>query len=197
MARRENDDGTHRHVCHLAVVGLGLTIPQTLLNSPQNNPEFRPLYDDYGKVGGEKLSKEQRAFVVSLQDGVTSKPQDSRGGLGMQNLIANIAHLGGGAGRDRACVAIVSGRTCIRLTADHMMDVNSGDGHRQSWLNSSNEPTTAPDTESVIDIGVDFPGTCISLRFELDQDHLKGEETARNALYSGGFPVSNVIYRDL
>lgn len=196
MARRQADNGEYRHVCHISIVGLGLTISDTLLQSPKANDRFHPQLIDYSMKGGRDLNEKQCATVLSLQDAVTSK-MDASGGLGMQDLIANIAELGGGKGIDKMCVAIVSGSSCVRVISSHISRGQEEIGHRQCWLNDSNSADDAPGPESVIDIGMDFPGTCISMRFELDQEHLKGAVTSAMDTYLGGYPISNAIYRDL
>lgn len=196
MARRKNEDGTHRHVCHISVVGLGLTISDTLMRSPRTNKRFYPQFDDYSKLGGKKLTAEQMAMVLSLQDGVTSKA-DQSGGLGMQDLISNIFNLGEGMGRQKMCIALVSGSTCIRVFNGHLKQANNNSGHRQCWLNDLNSPNVSPDEKALIDIGMDFPGTCISLRFELDPEHLIDNENGLVRHYPVGHPIHSAKYRDI
>lgn len=196
MAARKNDDGTFRHVCHLAVVGLGLTISHTLLSSPKNNKRFHPQFRDYKNQGGKNLSPEQNAIILSLQDGVTSKP-DKAGGLGMQELISNIASLGGGVGKDKMCIAIISGRNCIRILAPHLLREDKEDTPRQCWLNSNNDPHAHPDPDTVSDIDIDFPGTCISIRFELDPTHLQKHQMTNSELSQQRYPIEDAKYKEM
>lgn len=175
MARRESESGDDRYICHIGIVSLGATIEKTLLNSSQDNEVFWDLMADYQKLGGRDLTDGQRATILALQDGVSCRPaeSDSPGGLGMQDLMFGVSYLGAGRGRPKSGITIVSGRTCISVKPEYMPSPDRRIKPGTIWLNEKNSGTIPPDDECIFDIGIDFPGTLIGLRFELDQVNLE------------------------
>lgn len=171
MARRLSENKPDRYVCHIGVISLDQSIPETLLNSPDVvESRFFKHFRKYKAAGGKKLHDDLCACVLSVQDGVSCKPDypdEPASGLGMGELINSVSFLGSGDGERKCAVTVISGRSCLHVKPPYMKATSE-----THWFNKVNSISDAPDSDRVKDIEFNFPGTIIAVRFELDSRHL-------------------------
>lgn len=174
MARREIVvDGTMRpvHICHIGLMNLGRTIPETIQEAP---PALKEQLERYQKLHrGGKISTDSLAMVFALQDGISRVEQGSgrpSGGTGMMDIVEFANDVGRfPADGLHPKVAIVSGKSYVRFAPPYERGVATPDGRRLQWFNEANVVDDPPDSTFVVDLPYAFPGTLVSARFVLDE----------------------------
>lgn len=177
MARREADDpasdGSVRYDCHIAIVNLGTTIAESILNSTEER--MRADRDEYISRHRSRAgtSEDVLATLYAMQDGVSSLP-DGRGGMGMMEMVTLVNALGRTEDtRHQPAITIVSGRSCIRFRGPYKGYLDgSAEGKRVQPFNSQGSFESPPDRRYVFDLDFGFPGTIVALRFSLDYQAL-------------------------
>ena len=175
MARRKDNDGEYRSVCHLGILSLGRTVAQSLSEAPE---EVRAFIDGYvGAHHGSHFSKNTLTTVCALQDNVSRDPHplDSKGGTGFMDVIDFTSFLGiRPDGKTTSNVAIISGDACLIAKYPYANSRKSEENSaRYQWFNQNCSLEEAPEKAYVLSTKWDFPGTLISLRFELHEDFLR------------------------
>jgi two-component sensor histidine kinase len=175
MARR-TEDGVDVLRCYMAFLSVGVSIAESLSTAAPNIRNDVETYCARHKRAGQ--SEETLATLVALQDGVTrdvAAESANRGGIGLQDVMAFIRHLGSTDIADRAPrMTIVSGRSCIQLRQPYLVGSRRGDGSpRMLWCNAENSPEVSPDPQFVFDLEDRFAGTVVGLSFVLDADYLR------------------------
>lgn len=187
MARREidGDDTTpskynldHWYDCHLAFVNRGRPISEALSTSPSEEViNFIKTYQKKhrSRLGNSGCSLETLATVCSLQDDISSKPQNA-GGKGMMTIVEvtnalSLTHIPTKAPR----ITIVSGKSCVMFSGEFCGFDRSGKERtgRTQFFNSEQSIEHPPSNEHVFDLDVEFPGTVIAVRFTLDPNTME------------------------
>ena len=179
MARREADDrGGVLNVwydCHVAIVNIGSTIAESILNSTETEEKIRNDLDAYiaQHHSRARRSRELLATLYAMQDGVSSLPQ-GRGGMGMMEMVTLANELGHTEDPEhQPAVTIISGRSCIRFAGPYKKYVGkSSDSKRVQPFNTEKSFESPPDGDYVFDLDFGFPGTIVALRFSLDYEAL-------------------------
>jgi len=73
----------------------------------------------------------------------------------------------------KASVAIVSGDACILAREPYIQPSLELSDARTLWFNESNSESEKPSEDFVKTLPYNFPGTLVTLRFQIDPDHLK------------------------
>lgn len=178
MARRaidgESGQQDFRHDCHIAIVNLGATIADNILNS--SNREMKQDLDSYIRRHrtGSSQSDNALATLYAMQDGVSSLPEGAAG-KGMMDMVEFTNTLGHMEDQERLPkITVISGRSCIRFAAPYnryLRDKKSP--KRLQPFNAQNRLDFPPDVNYVFDLDFAFPGTIVALRFSLDHTTLK------------------------
>ncbi len=186
MARRYHESTTKpKFVCHFAIVNEGRTIGQSLLSSPRTNKNFWPLFDDYLKRH-TNLTEELAATILAMQQGVSRNFSIVDGGQGFSDLIEYIAYLGNATDSSTARLAVISGNCMLRLENPYLELHIDGDNRRLQWFNSSQDWRESPDNNYVFNLPINFPGTIIAVRFELNgsySDRITNRENGERNSY--------------
>ena len=178
MARRSIDGESgqqgFRHDCHIAIVNLGATIADNILNS--SDREMRRDLESYIRRHrtGSNQSDNALATLYAMQDGVSSLPEGA-GGKGMMDMVEFTNTLGHTEDQERLPkITIISGRSCIRFAAPYNRCLRGEkDPKRLQPFNVQNGLDFPPDMNYVFDLDFAFPGTIVALRFSLDHAALE------------------------
>ena len=171
MARRElngqGDTSTIWYDCHVAIVNLGTTIAQRILQSPKEMREDLDRYTVRHRAR-TRQSRNALATLYAMQDGVSSLPE-SHGGKGMMDVVGFVNALGNTEDpTHQPRVTIISGRSCIRFVGPYKGYQLSTKGRRVQAFNVGGSFEIPPDDDYVFDLDFGFPGTIVALRFSLD-----------------------------
>lgn len=165
--------------CSVGIVSVGATISESLNSaSPRVREQIGRYVDRHSAWDRSAERVERLRTVMALQDGITRDAEASearRGGVGFMELIDVFAELGDNGRADRPSVfTIISGRTCIRVTAPYQQG-NRGNGRwtRELWFNEENDPRKPPSKEHVLTLDTAFPGVILSACFAIDPEHLR------------------------
>lgn len=173
--------------CHITIFSFG----ETFAGSLQRLPEDSVLRRDLDRLTQEHSRR--RLFIqdwtpenlwtlYALQEGVsrhnTGKQAVGNRGIGTADMIEFFQELGQAHGHEpRMC--LVSGHTQIifdRRYLIHRQLSRLKEQRRIIAFNDNNDLATPPDRRNVRTLKRFFPGSVISLRFFLDEEHLKGSE---------------------
>lgn len=174
MVRRE-ENGRSVLRCHMAFLSVGRSFSESLNDATS---EIRTALQSYQRRHrGADVSPEALATVFALQDTITCDPaahSEGSGGTGLQDVLDFVRFLGGPTNADSDTrVAIVSGRTCIRLKHPYLKGVRRGpDEPRLLWCNAQNSSDFPPDADIVTSLSEHFAGTLVSVAFALDPVYL-------------------------
>jgi hypothetical protein len=174
------DGGT----CHIVLLNFGQTIYESL-NSEQTSPEMiraiKDLADTHRSRGWFKVMaknfdilfpiwEEQALWTLySLQEGV-SRFRNLQGGEDRGNGTVKMIEFFSDVASGNPQMALVSGRTHIFFDNKYKMatrTVAGGEQRKVIAFNESNDLNERPDHHYVKSISGNFPGTLISLRFQL------------------------------
>lgn len=172
MVRRE-ENGVSLLKCYIAFLSVGRSFAESMTDAAQDIQESLATYQKRHAKSG--LSAETLATVYALQDTITCDPaarEDRSGGTGLQDVLDFVNMLAGPAVGD-ARVTIVSGKSCIELTApyipgkrrDHLQP-------RLQWCNEENTSELPPNSKVAYDLTEHFAGALVSVAFTLDPDYL-------------------------
>lgn len=163
--------------CNISVINVGASIYQSLQTcSPRIRAEIeamiarhRPFFSLLSRWKPEALWT-----LYALQDGVSrmSGSLDPRGGRGLMDMIDFFMTLGG-AGMPNACpeIVIISGSTCLKIV--NQAPASDHNGMRRIALNTTNDLHRPPDPRYITRLKRGFPGTILSMRFQLDPSYLQ------------------------
>lgn len=172
--------------CHLTIFNFGRTLAQTLASLPPDSllrQRIDRLVDIHTTKGWFRLGWNREALwtLYALQEAVSRHQRDpaklTDRGQGTADLITFFQELGqsdAAASEPRMC--IVSGRTHILFDNTYLMALqptDTGKDRRIIALNDSNQLEEPPNPKFVRTLRRYFPGTLISLRFFLDEEHLR------------------------
>lgn len=178
--------------CHIAMFNFGRSLAQSLRTLPHGSilrGEIERLVD---------LHKGERAFVRRIWEeddlwtlyalqgkvsrrnrGTTSVGDNGQGTVKMIQMFQDL----GGRRRGNPKMCVVSGNTHILFDGTYPMRAEEGRPPRVAF-NSANDLAERPDPKYVRHLERSFPGTVISLRFDLDKEHLNeltGKQTDRRS----------------
>jgi hypothetical protein len=170
--------------CHLVFLNFGPSIAETLQHLPEDTEIRRRivgLVELHRKEGffSPRWTEEQLWTLYALQEYVSRFYDDRTRGLGTADMIEAFQTLGQtGEGEKEPIMALISGRTRITFDLEpaHTMrraTADEGQEVRRIAFNETNDLQRPPDRGAVQSMANYFPGTLISLRFFLDQRHLK------------------------
>ncbi len=173
-------DGTPLLRCSLAIVSIGDTISQTLGSAA---PEIASRIDSYVSKHTPLFKPGQKAealrCVMALQDGITrveAATAGRRGGVGFMELVDVLSVLGDNNREDLpSTLTIVSGRSCIQITAPYARGHSDESGMRELWFNDDNDPEQPPSNQHVTTLDNSFPGVILSACFTIDPTILRAK----------------------
>jgi len=171
MARRVHNE-EERFACFMAFSSMGQTFAEGL--TAERAPHLQAALENY--VYEQKVQRrapqsvETLVTLAALQDGITRDSramEDERGGTGLLDIASMVATLASShKGLESSRIAIISGRSCIRLKHPYLEGVAAGPTEpRRLWCNASNSRKEAPDTSHVFDLPIRLPGTVLSVAF--------------------------------
>jgi hypothetical protein len=172
--------------CHITIFNFGRTLYESMQELPLDSllrKGIESLVEEHTKRGffsRPSWTPENLWTLYALQEGasryqVGEKILNDRG-QGTADMIQFFQRLGqskAASSEPRMC--IVSGRTHILFDNTYQMQLQrteAGPTRRIIGLNSSNTLSEPPDERYVRHLESSFPGTLISLRFYLDEEHL-------------------------
>jgi hypothetical protein len=166
MTVRFNDKNEPTYHCHVGLLSLGCSIAESIARGPQEIQDEIAAFTQKHKSSHQ--SPETLSTVYALQDGVTRDPP---GGVGMMDLFGLVSTLGKTQTAVKGSVAIISGDAYI--VAKDIFIVPEGEpGERRLWFNKENSIEHPPQHDYVFSLPFDFPGTLVTLRFQIDPEHL-------------------------
>lgn len=175
MARRayRDSEGHQRfvHLCHVAIVSLGLSLRESLNMAPNSTKADVQKYVDRHK--SKTLDEDSLWSIAALQDGISrcDKSKGYIGGFGMLHFVELVDMLGATKAEpdlDKK-IAIISGRSAIVMDSSSMTPSDTPLGLRSLSLNATGSLEDAPDPKYVFCLPQHFPGTIVSARFALDE----------------------------
>lgn len=181
MVRRQ-EGGATALKCYIAFLSVGRSFSESLSDASPEIKSATERYVERHSIRG--LSRATLATVFALQDTITCDPAaraERSGGTGLQDVLEFVEKLGGtGDAAKNSRVTIVSGSSCIALTADYIPGIRrdaKGDNEadlqpRLQWCNSQNASEYPPDEGVAFDLSEHFAGTLVSVAFTLDPDYL-------------------------
>ena len=171
--------------CHLAILNFGRSIYETLQDLPANSSlraELEKRARSHRGFFGNGYGEEQLWTLFAVQDGVGRFFEEKKDrGRGLAVMVESFQTLGGIAPdgtpprRDGPILSVVSGRTALRFDQRHPLQKKMirGAERRVVALNDGNDLDRPPDSRNVRRLRAYFPGTVISLRFDIDPEYLE------------------------
>ena len=170
--------------CHIALFNFGRTICESLLEFAASD-ELRSRIDSLISKHNERgflrsllnPTWEEEALVTlfALQEGVSRLSFTRKGidrGNGTVNMIEFFNQLAGGSQR----MCLISGKTYILFDGKYDLKkkvLEGGEERRVIAFNRTNDLEEPPDRDHVRTLPLGFPGTIISIRFDLDKSNLE------------------------
>jgi hypothetical protein len=170
--------------CHIALFNFGRTIYESLWEDAASE-ELKSRIDalirkhqDEGLLRSllhPTWEEESLVTLYALQEGVSRLSFTKKGidrGNGTVNMIEFFNQLAGGSQR----MCLISGKTYILFDGEydlHKTMLESGEERRVIAFNKRNNLDEPPDRNHVRTLPVGFPGTIISIRFDLDRSNLE------------------------
>lgn len=167
MTTRLNNNNEITYHCHVGLLSLGCSIASSIARAPEDIQEKITPYAKRHKSGHQSI--ETLTTVSALQDGITRDPP---GGVGMMDLFGLVSALGKTGNGVKGAVAIISGDACI-IAREPFIEPEGEPGARQLWFNKHNLVEYPPERDYVFTMPYNFPGTLVTLRFQIDPDHLR------------------------
>lgn len=170
----EDDEGAPLFACNLTVVSLGNTIYESLQTAPENIKTGILKYVQMHKSA--TLSEEALWNVAALQDNISRiapTPENPVNGRGlMKALVAFFRLLFQTKNNElQSVMTVISGKSCIMIKKPYN-DITGDEGSRILAFNQENTLENPPNSDYVTTLPIKFPGTLITIRFFLDNDHL-------------------------
>ncbi len=166
--------------CHLALLSIGSSISETMLNA---KGPIKVGMEEYvsrhrHSLAGCDVPDAHLRTIYALQDTVTSDDtayEENRGGTGFGEIIFFFGDLAGiEDDQSEAKMAVISGRTCLHIG---FPDCRSGVPHsgqkRTIWLNDNDSEYDPPRSLNLFELENDFRGTLVTMGFTLDKDYLE------------------------
>lgn len=186
MEVRARHDGTFAYACNLGIVNPGATIYESLQAAPEHIvgqlSQLTRFYEATSPQGS--INEETLWTFSSLQDGVSrvpTSPSGAPGGFGMMSLIGAINALGRSSRSDeQPSLTIISGSSCVMVREPYRTPTTSRQGHRVLAFNAANRLDELPDPAYVFTMPHRLAGTCVSVRFFLDETELAEAAKRRN-----------------
>ena len=183
---RRRDDREYGD-CHVTIFNFGHTIHESLLTLPkasQLRQDIEELVRIHAKAGyfqRSRWSEEGLWTLYALQEGVSRHNTESDRigdrGIGTADMIDFFQRLGRTQSPDRSPkMSVVSGQTHIVFDDRYRLapqTTESGEKRRIIAFNDDNDFRKPPSDQHVRRLERRFPGTLISLRFYIDQEHLR------------------------
>lgn len=171
--------------CHLTLFNLGRTIADTMTSagvSDRIRVGCEPALNSLRKKRSFRRGYTEECFwnLTALQPGVTSKPDraelDKDRGTGFVRIIEAFQEIGVSTkAPGRPDMVVISGKSYIRLDGRYRLMEQQVEGGRRVQriaFNADNDLKEPPDRRAVHALKQRFPGTILSCRFYIDQDHL-------------------------
>lgn len=184
----KNEDAAEGGECHIVIFNFGESIYDSL-NRPDTSPELKSQISElaqehqrrgYFAVRVENLGilfpiwqEESLWTLYALQEGVSrfrNKPEGIDRGNGTVKMIEFFSELASGEPR----MALLSGKTHILFDGRYKITpvVVGSETRKVIAFNDKNDLNQRPDERYVRTLSNDFPGTLVSLRFQLKQTDL-------------------------
>ena len=169
--------------CHVTVFNIGETIASSLQKLPLGVPLRRRIerlvsQQKRRQLFGRGWTEEGLWTLYAMQEGVSRyniEAEMGHRGQGTAQLIEFFQELGqSGVAKTSPKMCLVSGNTHILFTRKYTIkDQKVGkESRRIIAFNKKNDLKDRPDPKYVRHLNMRFPGTLISLRFYLDEEHL-------------------------
>jgi len=170
--------------CHIALFNFGHSICESLLEhaaSDELGSRIDALIAKHNERGFLRSllhpawEEESLVTLFALQEGVSRLSFTKRGidrGNGTVNMIEFFNQLAGGSQR----MCLISGRTYILFDGKFNLEkkvLDNGEERRVIAFNQDNDLEAPPDRDYVKTLPSGFPGTIISIRFDLDRSNLE------------------------
>lgn len=174
LVKRQND-GEKTYRIHMAMLSVGATIDQSIRSGPAEMLKHMDVY--VAKHRSRSQPEEALRTVFALQDGVTkdhAAAAEGRGGTGFQDIFAFFADLGATKSPlHRAELAIISGKTCVKLCNQYLSGKAQETGERSIWFNPSNSANFPPALDHVFMLPHELRGTLVTMAIPLDTEYLE------------------------
>ena len=186
MEVRVRMDETIAYVCHIGITNPGATIYESLQQAPTEMLNSLKKLTRYHESTSSNLPMDEEALWTysSLQDGVSRIPlstDGAPGGFGMMTLIEAINALGRSSRADeQPKLTIISGSSCVMVRDAYREPHLGAKRHRILAFNPRNRLDELPDPDYVFNLPHRLPGTCVSVRFFLDEAELDQAENRKN-----------------
>jgi hypothetical protein len=177
--------------CHITIFNFGRTLYESMCELPEESVlrrRIRTLVEEHTRRGFWRphWTEENLWTLYALQEGSSRYQVDSKElsdrGQGTADMIQFFQELGQSeAAQNVPKMCVVSGRTHILFDTTYPMtlqETESGTKRRIIALNEDNDLRQPPDRNYVRHLKRPFPGTLISLRFYLDEAHLRNTRRA-------------------
>lgn len=180
-------------ICSFAIVNFGQTVYESLSSKKSTSREVLQKVEDV--INKQKsMASKSKAFlsnyneetiwnVMALQDGISSKrPESGRGssrGQGLSEVISFIDQIRSEG--DSTEIDFISGHSKIRIDFEYpiLKEIIGGKPVRKIIFNKERDLFKLQDTNKVISMMENFPGTIITGRFTIS-DKFKNEKMKKN-----------------
>ena len=173
--------------CHVTIFNFGETIYQTMQKLPSESMlrgHIEDLARRHVKRGlfGTAFREEELWTLYAIQGGASRFQEsaielDTDRGQGLADMVTFFQQLGEtNEAEAEPVMCLISGHTYIRFDRAYPMQeemTEAGELRRIIAFNAENNLHSPPDARNVKRLKSFFPGTAISLRFYLDQSHLR------------------------
>ena len=177
-----NDDGNWGH-CHITIFGFGESLAESLKRLPPNARLRRKITDrvrQHTRWFSSRWREDDLWTLYALQGKVSRQNTDRHiigdRGQGTAEMIQAFHDLSGSRiSKPKMC--LLSGHTHILFDDRYRMERPAAQSARVIAFNASNSLAKPPDSRYVRHMTRRFPGTLVSLRFILDEEHLSDIST--------------------
>lgn len=164
-------------VLNLSFLNFGYSIYEGLEQTKDENIEVYSYLDDaFNTLEKGSFTKENLFTLYALQDGVSRlKFEDNSRGTGTMTFINCFYSIGDYENKDRLIspqLSVLSGKTQLFCTNKYRPQQQSNGDFLLS-LNKENDLTLPPDKKNLHSLRQKFPGTILSVRFCLNNEHMK------------------------
>ncbi len=166
--------------CRMTIFCFGQSLADSLRSLPGDSKLRRHIVNCINQCSRRRRFHRQKRFyrddlwtVHALQGRVscqnTSSDTIGDRGQGTADMIETFQYLSA----DSGTMCLLSGHTQILFDGTYKMKRSSSGSRRVLAFNPANDLTYPPDTQHVRHLTRRFPGTLLSLRFSLEEEHLR------------------------
>ena len=172
-----NGDGQWGH-CHITIFGFGDSLAESLKRLPRDarlRQKIEARVEQHTRWFSRRWREDDLWTLYALQGKVSRQNKDrytiGDRGQGTAEIIQAFHDLSGTrVSKPKMC--LLSGRTHILFDDRYHMTRPSAESGRVIAFNAPNSLAEPPDSRYVRHLANRFPGTLVSLRFNLDEEHL-------------------------